>query len=124
MSARGSLNDEPSKNPLKVWYPDLYKGKSHMDYYHFIQQCENHFKIARAIGTNCTSFAAIFLSDNINIHWAQYKKRHQAVSEIPISWSEFKAFLIKDLGESRSFVDGIWSKFRRDFQYQLEEVRD
>lgn len=118
MGARGPPNDEPRETPLKAWFSDLYTGKSHIDCYHFIQQCEDHFETARATGTNRTSFAATFLSEKISGH----KGRHRAVSEIPISWSGFKAFLIKDLGESRSFVDSIWSKFKRDSQYQLEEV--
>ena len=28
------------------------------------------------------------------------------------------------MGESKSFVDGIWRKLKRDSQYQLEEVYD
>ena len=39
-------------------------------------------------------------------------------------WSKFKAFLQKDLGSSQAFINSIWSKFRRDSQYQLEEARD
>ena len=30
----------------------------------------------------------------------------------------------KNLGESKSFVDSIWKKLKRDSQYQLEEVYD
>ena len=54
----------------------------------------------------------------------QYKNRHQGKELIPISWTEFKAFLQKNLGESKSFVDSIWKKLKRDSQYQLEEVYD
>ena len=54
----------------------------------------------------------------------QYKRRHQGKKLIPISWTEFKAFLEKSLEESKSFVDSIWKKLKRDFQYQLEEVYD
>ena len=39
-------------------------------------------------------------------------------------WSDFKTFLRKDLESSQAFIDSIWSKFRRDSQYQLEEARD
>ena len=39
-------------------------------------------------------------------------------------WSKFKAFLHKDLGSSQVFIDNIWSKFKRDFQYQLENTQD
>ena len=28
----------------------------------------------------------------------------------------------KNLGESKSFIDSIWKKFKRNSQYQLEEV--
>ena len=41
-----------------------------------------------------------------------------------MTWAEFKAFLRKNLRDSRAFVDGIWSKLKRDSQYQLEEVQD
>ena len=41
-----------------------------------------------------------------------------------MTWTEFKAFLWKNLGDSRVFVDGIWSKLKRDSQYQLKEVQD
>ena len=52
----------------------------------------------------------------------QHNRRHESAT--PITWSEFKAFLRKDLGSSQAFIDSIWSKFRRDSQYQLEEARD
>ena len=54
----------------------------------------------------------------------QYKRCHRGEELIPISWTEFKAFLRKNLGESKSFVDSIWKKLKRDSQYQLEEVYD
>lgn len=41
-----------------------------------------------------------------------------------MSWEEFKAFLQKDLGGSRAFVDYIWSRIKRDSQYQQEDVQD
>ena len=71
---------------------------------------------------NCTLFAATFLRGIISFRWAQYKRRHKRAT--PITSSEFKAFLRKDLGSSQAFIDSIWSKFRRDSQYQLEEARD
>lgn len=43
---------------------------------------------------------------------------------VPLSWVEFKAFLWKNLGDSRAFVDIIWSKVKQDSQYQQEEVQD
>ena len=41
-----------------------------------------------------------------------------------ITWVEFKAFLQKNLGESKSFVNSIWKKLKKDSQYQLEEIYD
>lgn len=38
--------------------------------------------------------------------------------------NEFKAFLWKNLKESTAFVNNIWSKIKKDSQYQLEEVQD
>ena len=93
-----------------------------MDCYHFCQQCEDHFKTSGATGMNRTPFAASFLRGTISLRWAQHKRRHQSAT--PITWSEFKTFLRKDLGNSQAFIDNIWSKFRRDSQYQLEEARD
>lgn len=51
----------PRKRPLKAPPPDLYFGKSHMECYHFCQQCEDHFDTAGATGTNRIPFAASFL---------------------------------------------------------------
>ena len=67
-------------------------------------------------------FAASFLRGSISLRWAQHKRRHKSITLI--TWSKFKAFLQKDLESSQAFIDSIWSKFRRDSQYQLEEVRD
>ena len=41
-----------------------------------------------------------------------------------MTWAKFKTFLRKNLGDSWAFVDSIWSKLKRDSQYQLEEVQD
>ena len=71
---------------------------------------------------NCTPFAATFLHGPISLRWAQYKQRHKKTTSI--MWSEFKAFFWKDFGSSQAFIDSIWSKFRKDSQYQLEEVRN
>ena len=107
---------------LKAKVPEVYYGKSHMDCYHFCQQCEDHFETAGATGTNRTPFAAFFLRGNISVCWTQYKRRHQGEKPIPITWTEFKAFLQKNLGESKSFVDSIWKKLKWDSQYQLKEI--
>ena len=41
-----------------------------------------------------------------------------------MTWLEFKNFLQKNLGDSRAFVDNLWSKFRRHLQYQSKSVLD
>ena len=41
-----------------------------------------------------------------------------------MTWFEFKSFLQKDLGDSRAFVDNLWSKFKRNLQYQSKSVLD
>ena len=87
---------EPRERPLKARSPETYSGKSHMDCYHFCQQCEDHFETSGATGMNRTPFAASFLRGTISLRWAQHKRRHQSAT--PIMWSEFKTFLRKDLG--------------------------
>ena len=71
---------------------------------------------------NCTPFAASFLRGSINIRGAQHKRRHESATSI--TWSDFKTFLQKDLGSSQAFIDSIWSKFRRNSQYQPEEAQN
>ena len=95
-----------------------------MDYYHFCQQYKDYLETAGATGTNLTLFAAFFFRGNISVRWTQYKRRHWGEELIPIHWTEFKAFLRKNLGESKSFVDSIWKKLKWDSQYQLEKVYD
>ena len=51
-------------------------------------------------------------------------KHHQGDKVAPITWTKFKAFLWKNLGESKSFVDSIWKKLKKDSQYQLEKLYD
>ena len=41
-----------------------------------------------------------------------------------MTWREFKSFLRKNVEDSRAFVDGIWSKIKRDSQYQDKSVQD
>ena len=113
---------EPWKRLLKARTPEIYWSKSHMKCYHFCQQYENRFKTSGAIEMNRIPFAASFLCGFINLRWAQHKRRHKSAT--PITWSEFKAFLRKDLRSFQAFIDSIWSKFRKDSQYQLEEARD
>ena len=110
------------KSTLKAKVPEVYYDKSHMDCYHFCQQYEDCFETAGATGFNQTPFAAFFLCRNINVCWAQFKRRNRGKELTPITWTEFKAFLRKNLEESKLFVDSIWKKLKRNSQYQLEEV--
>ena len=41
-----------------------------------------------------------------------------------MTWAKFKNFLIKNLGDDRSFANSICSKFRRDSLYQAEAMMD
>ena len=55
----------------------MYYDKLYMDFYHFCQQCKNHFETAGPTGFNRTPFAAFFLRGNISVRWAQFKRRNQ-----------------------------------------------
>ncbi len=54
----------------------------------------------------------------------KHKRKLEGKSSVPISLDKFKVFFCKMLRDSRAFVDSYWSKIRRDFQYQQEEVQD
>lgn len=84
--------------------------------------CEDHLNTAGATGSNRTQFAALFLRGRISFQWHQHKRRVEDVA--PLSWVHFKTFLQKNLGDSRAFVDTIWSRVKRGSQYQREEVQD
>ena len=99
-----------------------YYSKFHMDYYHFCQQCKDHFETAGITKANQTSLTAFFLCGNINIYWTKYKHRYQSKEFTSISQTEFKAFLQKNLRKSKSFVNSIWKKLKRNSQYQLNKV--
>ncbi len=113
-----------SGDKLKAKTSDVYRGRSHMGYYNFCQQCEDHFATCGATRPNRIPFVAFFLQDRINFRWQQHKRKLEAKSLVPISWDEFKAFLQKALGDFRTFVDSYWMKIRRNSQYQQEEVLD
>lgn len=113
--ATGELYIEPR-------FPDLYFGKSHMECFEFCLQCENHFDIAGITGFNRSTVAASFLRGRINYRWHQHKRR--TLVDRPLSWLDFKAFLRKHLRNSWPFVDSIWSRLKRDSQYQKETVSD
>ena len=58
--------DNAREKLLKGRLPDVYYGKSYIEYYNFCQKCEDHFATAGAKGPNCISFATSFLRDRIN----------------------------------------------------------
>ena len=93
-----------------------------MDCYHFCQQYEYYFKTLNATGMNRTPFATTFFRSTVSLRWAQYKRRHK--STLLITWPKFKTFLQKNLGDFQAFINSIWSKFRKNSQYQLEEAQD
>ena len=43
---------------------------------------------------------------------------------MPMTWQEFKDFFQKNLGDSRAFVNSIWSKIKRNSQYQDKSIQD
>ena len=116
--------EDVSDRPLKARNPDLYYGNSHMECYHFCQQCEDHFETAGAKGHKRVLFTGSFLKDRILHRWQQHKTKTERNRAAPLSWEEFKAFLRQSLGESDAFVGNVWSKMRSDSQLQLEEVQD
>ncbi len=98
---------DDTDRPLKPQNPDLYYGHSHMEYYYFNQQCEDHFEFAGSLGYKRVSFAAGFLKNRIFNRWHQHKTRMQRNQLAPMTWDEFKAFFRKSLGESNAFVGHI-----------------
>ena len=59
------------REKLKARSPDVYHGKSHMDYYNFCQQCEDYFATAGATRPTQILFATSFLWDRISFCWQQ-----------------------------------------------------
>ena len=96
---------ESPERPLKARTPETYSGNSHIDCFHFCQQCENYFETSGAIGINRTPFATTFFHSSISLRWGQHKRRHKRVTLI--TWSEFKAFLQKNLRSFQTFIDSI-----------------
>ena len=95
-----------------------------MECYYFCRQCEDHFETAGATGHKRVPFAASFLRDRTNFRWQQHKRWEERDRAASLNWDKFKAFLQQSLGESTAFVNSIWSKIKRDSQYQQEEVQD
>ena len=59
------IQAELREQPLKVRFPNLYYGNSHLDCYCFCQQCEDHFDTAGASGPNRIPFAALFFRGSV-----------------------------------------------------------
>ena len=122
--AAASHYERSRERPLKAWFPDIYRNKTHLECYNFFQQCEDYFATASAMGSNRVPFAATFLKDTALFRWQQHQRKVEDQTNTPISWEGFKAFLRQSLGESEAFVDTIWSTIRKDSQHQFEEVMD
>ena len=54
---------ETPRKKLKACFPNVYRGKSHIDCYNFCQECEDYFATAGATEPTQISFAAFFLWD-------------------------------------------------------------
>ena len=67
---------EPREQLLKVRSPETYSRKSHIDCYHFCQQCEDHFETSGTTRMNRTSFVASFFYGTISLRWAQHRHHH------------------------------------------------
>ena len=89
---------------LKAKIPNIYFGKLYINCYHFCQQCKDYFETTGTTKSNCILFAVLFLHRKINFWWHQHWKQFSGVFTF---WEEFKVFLKKNLGDSRSFVDTI-----------------
>ena len=68
LEARAPSSDGLCKKPLKARLPNVYCGKSHIEYYNFCQQCEDHFATTRTKGLNYILFVSSFLRDCINFY--------------------------------------------------------
>ena len=71
---------------------------------------------------NYTPFAVTFLRSTVSHKWAKHKHCHKSATLI--TWPEFKTFFQKDYGDPQTFVDSIWSMFRKESQYKLKEAWD
>ena len=60
---------EAPRKKLKARSSNVYREKSHMDYYNFCQQCEDYFATAGATGLTQILFAMSFLRNRISFCW-------------------------------------------------------
>ena len=103
--ARHQEQLEPQEHLLKAKTLETYFRKSHIDCYHFCQQCKNYFKISSITGINHIPFATTFFRDTISLRGAQHKHHYKSVTLI--IQLEFKSFLQKNLGDFQIFIDSI-----------------
>ena len=66
LKAQVLFSDEFCEKFLKARLSDVYCSKSHIEYYNFCQQCEDHFAAAKAKGSNYILFAVLFFCNHIN----------------------------------------------------------
>ena len=102
---------------LKGQAPDLYRDKTHMKCYNFCKQCEDNFATAVATEMNRILFAATFLKDQALFPRQQHQCKLADETNVLITWEKFKAFFCCNLGESKTFVNSIWSTIRKVSQY-------
>ena len=73
------------ERPLKARFLDIYRGKTHLEYYNFFQQCEDHFATAKATGPNQVPFTITFLKDIAPFQWQQHQRKIENQTNVPIS---------------------------------------
>ena len=67
MQAQAQTLTKPQECPFKAKTPETYSGKSHIDCYHFCQQCEDYFETSGAKEMNRTPFADTFFCGTISL---------------------------------------------------------
>lgn len=72
---KGSIFTEIYKKSLKIKTSDIYRGRSHIEYYNFCLQYEDHLVIARANGKYRVIFATTFLKNRVLYRWQQHKQK-------------------------------------------------
>ena len=75
----------PRERSLKAWFPDIDRGKTHLECYNFFQQCKDHFATANATGSNRVPFAATFLKNTALFRWQQHQRKVEDQTNVPIS---------------------------------------
>lgn len=86
-------------------------------------KCEDYFETGVATGHYRIPFATSFLRGIIVQRWHQYNQS-QGERVALLIWIEIKTFLRKNFGDSRAFIDSIWSRVKRGSEFQKEEIHD